>query len=241
MSPLTVRVTVAVLTAAMLASGCKKKPPPPPPAPPPQAVEVKLQVTSMSPSSVEPDAATTGKIYGSSFANGAAVQFVGPSDAEASAVNVDSANTLSVTIPPLPVGTYDVSVVNPDGESSTLRGGLTVKVTDLTCRNVTVQFDYNSPSVRRDARSTLDGQMSCFQALTSDVRIEGHCDARGTVDYNVALGQRRAESVKSYLVGNGVAASRIKTVSYGEERPVDRSSNESAWAKNRRAELSASE
>ena len=73
------------------------------------------------------------------------------------------------------------------------------------------------------------------------IQIEGHCDERGTVDYNLALGQRRSDSVKQYLVGAGVASSRVSTTTYGEERPVDRSHNETAWAKNRRAELIATE
>jgi peptidoglycan-associated lipoprotein len=68
-----------------------------------------------------------------------------------------------------------------------------------------------------------------------NVTIEGHCDERGTVEYNLALGDRRAESTKAYLVNLGIPASRIETVSYGEERPVDPGQNEAAWARNRRA------
>ena len=68
-----------------------------------------------------------------------------------------------------------------------------------------------------------------------NVTIEGHCDERGTVEYNLALGDRRAESAKAYLVNLGIPASRIETVSYGEERPVDPGHNEAAWARNRRA------
>ncbi len=67
------------------------------------------------------------------------------------------------------------------------------------------------------------------------VSIEGHCDERGTNEYNLALGEKRAESTKSFLVDLGIEAYRISTVSYGEERPVDTGQNEEAWAKNRRA------
>ena len=67
------------------------------------------------------------------------------------------------------------------------------------------------------------------------VQIEGHCDERGTVEYNIALGHRRSQAVKDYLVSLGVDASRIDTVSYGEERPADSGHDESAWSKNRRA------
>ena len=65
--------------------------------------------------------------------------------------------------------------------------------------------------------------------------IEGHCDERGTRDYNLALGERRAHATKDYLVSLGVSADRLSTVSYGKERPIDPASNEDAWAKNRRA------
>jgi peptidoglycan-associated lipoprotein len=242
MSPRTARVVFAVLMPLIFtAGGCKKKPPPPPPPPPPQAVEVRLQVTSISPSSVAPETATPAKIYGSAFEDGASVTFVGPKRLAGQNVTVDSGNTLSLSIPALPPGTYDVNVTNPGGENSTLRGGLTVKSADVSCRNVTVNFDFDRSNIRGDAASLLNGHMACFQSLTGQIRVEGHCDERGTVDYNLALGQRRADSVKSFMVSNGVSSSRVSTVSYGEERPADRAGTEAAWAKNRRAEISATE
>jgi peptidoglycan-associated lipoprotein len=66
--------------------------------------------------------------------------------------------------------------------------------------------------------------------------LEGHCDERGTEEYNLALGQRRADSVRSYLVSGGISPDRLKTISYGEEKPVDNGHDESAWAKNRRVQ-----
>ena len=69
------------------------------------------------------------------------------------------------------------------------------------------------------------------------IKIEGHCDERGTVEYNLGLGDRRAMSVKNYLIDLGISADRIETISYGKERPVDPGHNEDAWAKNRRAEF----
>ncbi|MDE0179549.1 MAG: OmpA family protein, partial [Gammaproteobacteria bacterium] len=70
------------------------------------------------------------------------------------------------------------------------------------------------------------------------VNIEGHCDERGTREYNLALGERRSEAVRRYLISAGVRSTQIETVSFGEERPVDPGHDESAWAKNRRAEMS---
>jgi len=69
------------------------------------------------------------------------------------------------------------------------------------------------------------------------LRIEGHCDERGTIEYNLALGERRANSVKNYLVNYGIDPNRLTTISYGEERPKDPRHNEEAWAKNRRVEF----
>ena len=73
------------------------------------------------------------------------------------------------------------------------------------------------------------------------VTVEGHCDERGTVEYNLALGERRAASVKRYLVEHGIAEGRIGVMSYGEERPLDAGHTEEAWAKNRRAEFTVTE
>ncbi len=234
-------LSLLIIPALLAGAGCKKKPPAPPPPPPPQPVEVRLQVTSISPSTVAPESSAMAKVYGSAFSAGAAVSFTGPSEAAGSEVVVENSNTLALSIPPLPLGTYDVQVTNTDGETSTLRSGLTVRVSDLPCKNVTVNFDYNASGVRGDARSILDNNMSCFQQLTGQISVGGHADARGTVDYNLALGQRRADSVKKFMIKGGVSSSRLSTSSYGEERPVRTGQNEQAWAANRRAEISASE
>lgn len=232
------RASFALLIPVLLAGpGCKKKPPAPPPPPPP-TVEVRLQVASISPNVVQPNAPTSATVYGSAFEDGATVSFSGTPGTE---VRVTNSNQLTVMVPGLAAGSYDVKVTNPSGVNATLRGGLTVKNTEIACRNVTVNFDFDRSDLRSDSRSTLDGHMGCFQGLSGQLRIAGHADERGTVDYNLALGQRRADSVRGYLTKGGVSASRITTTSYGEEQPVDRGHNESAWARNRRAELTATE
>ncbi len=100
-----------------------------------------------------------------------------------------------------------------------------------------VFFDYNSADIRSDALASLEKEVLPW--LNEDkglkVRIEGHCDERGTVSYNKKLGDKRAKAVKAYLVNHGVKASRISTISYGESRPADKGHDEKAWAKNRRA------
>jgi len=102
----------------------------------------------------------------------------------------------------------------------------------------TVYFDFDKSNIRSDQRSTMNRNAQLLdQYKTIRIQIEGHCDERGTNEYNLALGERRAESVKQYLVDYGISSSRITTISYGEERPVDSRHNESAWAKNRRSEF----
>jgi len=98
-----------------------------------------------------------------------------------------------------------------------------------------VFFGFDQYNLTAEARSTLQKQAAWMTANNRvQVVIEGHADERGTREYNLALGERRANAVSDYLATLGVASSRISTVSYGKERPVDPASNEIAWAKNRR-------
>jgi peptidoglycan-associated lipoprotein len=99
-----------------------------------------------------------------------------------------------------------------------------------------INFDYDKSNIRPDAREIMKVNADIFlKNKTSKITIEGHCDERGTSEYNMALGERRAQEAKKYLVNLGIDAARMKTISYGEERPLDPGQNEEAWAKNRRA------
>ena len=98
-----------------------------------------------------------------------------------------------------------------------------------------IHFDFDKSFIREDAKPILSGvadQLKKNKGLR--LLIEGHCDERGTSEYNMALGDRRAESARAYLVSMGVPASAISTVSFGKEKPLDPGHNEAAWAKNRR-------
>ena len=98
-----------------------------------------------------------------------------------------------------------------------------------------VFFDFDKYSLKADARKTLERQAAWLKANPSvTFSIEGHCDERGTREYNLALGERRANSVKDYLVTLGINPARMKTISYGKERPVAIGSTNAAWAQNRR-------
>jgi len=99
-----------------------------------------------------------------------------------------------------------------------------------------IYFDLDSYEVRPEAMPRLDAQAQWLQRYPSvTVRIEGNADERGTREYNLALGARRAEAVRTYLINRGVPAGRIDTISFGKERPIAEGSNEEAWARNRNA------
>jgi peptidoglycan-associated lipoprotein len=115
----------------------------------------------------------------------------------------------------------DFSVNDPSGEGGPLAD---------------VYFDYDQARLGDEARAVLEKHALWLQNHRSArVAVEGHCDERGTVDYNLALGEQRARAARDYLVSLGVAGDRLTTVTYGKERPLDPASNEAAWAKNRRA------
>ena len=98
-----------------------------------------------------------------------------------------------------------------------------------------VFFDFDKSEIKAEGRTTLQRQADWLKKYPNvTVTVEGHCDERGTREYNLALGERRASAVKKMLVALGVAANRVSTISYGKERPAVVGSNEAAWAQNRR-------
>jgi peptidoglycan-associated lipoprotein len=104
-----------------------------------------------------------------------------------------------------------------------------------------VRFEYDSAALSDEARSVLEKHALWLQGQREvRVIVEGHCDERGTVEYNLALGEQRARAVRDYLASLGVAGARLRVVSYGKERPLDPGSDEAAHAKNRRAHFNVS-
>jgi peptidoglycan-associated lipoprotein len=101
-----------------------------------------------------------------------------------------------------------------------------------------VFFDFDSSDLVDSSKTALNDNVKIMQAHNDvKLQIQGHADERGTTDYNLALGQRRADAIKNHMINQGVAPSRLAVVSYGEEKPLDPGSNERAWAQNRRAEF----
>jgi peptidoglycan-associated lipoprotein len=113
--------------------------------------------------------------------------------------------------------------------------------TTETVRNMLaamIHFDYDKSNIRSDDAGTLDQKVAILQANANlRIRIHGHCDERGSDEYNLALGNRRAQSAKQYLVSHGIDAGRIEIQSWGEERPLVDGHDESSWAQNRRDEF----
>jgi peptidoglycan-associated lipoprotein len=129
---------------------------------------------------------------------------------------------------PAPVATTPASTIVPGSQED-----LVANVGDR------VFFDFDKSSLRQDAKDTLDKQAGWLAKYGSvNIQVAGNTDERGTEEYNLALGQRRANSAASYLKAKGVASARIATISYGKDRPVALGSTEEAWAQNRNATTS---
>ena len=118
----------------------------------------------------------------------------------------------------------DDSVIEPGSQED-----LIVNVGDR------IFFDYNSSDLDADAKELLQDQVAWIKQYDVSVTIEGHCDERGTREYNLALGEKRAQAVKNYLTSMGIQSSKVSTISYGKERPAVVGSNDGAWSQNRRS------
>ncbi len=141
-------------------------------------------------------------------------------------INPNPTDTTTQTPPPPPTPAPADTLVEHPGQANTEE---VMALSD-------VNFDYDSSDLSDDAKATLSANGAyLLKNMNVSVSVEGHCDERGTVQYNLALGERRATSAKDFLVSYGVAEGRISTISYGKEQPIDPGHDEEAWAKNRRA------
>jgi peptidoglycan-associated lipoprotein len=224
------------LGAILMLGACKKKaaPPPPPPPPPPAAPTASI---SVSPSSIQQGQsatlswqttnATDVSIDGIGAVQSNGSQSVSPSDsttyhlvAKGSGGTQEATTRLTVTQPPPPP---PPPAAGPSEE-------------ELFSQNIKdIYFDYDKSNIRGDQESSVQADVSFLGQHTDiNITIEGHCDERGSTEYNLALGDQRANSVKNALTAAGISASRIKTISFGKERPFCTESNEACWQQNRR-------
>jgi peptidoglycan-associated lipoprotein len=225
-----------VMLAGILALGaCKKKKeaPPPPPPPPPAAPTASIAV---NPTSIQAGQsasltwqttnATDVSIDGIGAVQANGSQTVSPTDsttyhlvAKGAGGTQEATARLTVTQPPPP----------PPPPP-------TVTDEDLFGQSVKdVYFDYDKYNIRADQEASVQADVQFLTQHTNvNFLIEGHCDERGSTEYNIALGDRRASAVKDALTAAGISASRIKTISYGKEKPFCTESNEACWQQNRR-------
>lgn len=234
---------VGTLGVVILAAACHKKAvaPPPPPPPPAAAAENPTANLTAVPSTIQ-----SGQSVTLSWTSENATSL----DLQPGVGAVQSSGSTSVS--PTESTTYTLTATGPGGTTtSTARVTVTsappppppapAAVSEETLFEQNIKdayFDYNKSDIRADAQQVLTADADFLKAHPSiNFTIEGHCDERGSEEYNLGLGDRRANSAKTFLVNLGVAASRITTISYGKDRPFCTESNEACWQKNRRAHL----
>lgn len=231
-----VRIFVlGVLVLLMVASGCKKKETPPPPPPPPKAPTATL---SANPASIQRGQSAT-LTWSSENATDVAMD----------GNKVDASG--SQTVSPTETTTYHLTAKGAGGtQEATAQVSVAApppppaatpapapQVTDdqLFAQMVKdVYFDYDKAELRPDAQQALAQAAQLIKQKGWKVQIEGNCDERGSTEFNLSLGEHRADSAKQVLIQNGVGADSLKTISYGKEKPQCSESNEDCWQKNRR-------
>jgi peptidoglycan-associated lipoprotein len=255
----------ALVTVALFAAGCSKHTPipPPPPAPTGSGNTAPTGNTNPVPGSpiatltAEPTRIEAGQTanlsWSTSNANDVSInngigtvaasgrQSVSPINTTTYTLTANGPNgsttataTITITSPPPPPGPVDRPRPNPTG---TLESRVQSDLKDGF-------FDYDAVSIREDARTALMADADALKRIFIDfpsavVNVEGHCDERGSAEYNLGLGDRRASSAKDFLVQLGVPAAKLRTISYGKERPQCTEADEACYQKNRRVHLSA--
>jgi peptidoglycan-associated lipoprotein len=225
---------VITLGAVMMLGACKKKvaPPPPPPPPPPAAPTASL---SASPNTVQKGQSTT-LTWQTTNATDVSIDFIGPVQPNGSKEVTPEDSTTYHLVAKGSGGTQDATARVTVTQAPAPPPAVSATEEELFAQNVKdIFFDYDKSDIRPDQQSALQGDAQFLsQHPTIQFTIEGHCDERGSTEYNLALGTSRAESVKNALVQAGVNASRIKTISYGKEKPFCMQSTEQCWQENRR-------
>jgi peptidoglycan-associated lipoprotein len=225
---------VFALGAIMMLGACKKKvaPPPPPPPPPPAAPTASL---TADPNTIDKGQSTT-LTWQTSNATDMSIDTIGA---------VQASGSQSVTPPEST--TYTLTAKGPGGtQQATARVTVNAPAApppspsateeELFSQNVKdIYFDYDKSDIRPEQQSALQGDTEFLkQHPNINFTIEGHCDERGSTEYNLALGDSRANAVRNSLVQGGIPADHVKTISYGKEKPFCTESNEQCWQQNRR-------
>jgi peptidoglycan-associated lipoprotein len=226
-----------VLSAIMLLGACHKKQAPPPPPPPPPPAQPTASLTA-SPDTIDKGQSTTLTWQTTNATDVSIDNGVGTVPASG-----------SKQVSPTDSTTYTLTAKG-DGGTQTATARVTVNAPaappppaqpsasdeQMFAQNIKdVYFDYDKSDIRPDQQSSVQADITFLQQHSNiSLTIEGHCDERGSTEYNLALGDNRASAVKNALVAGGVSADRVKTVSYGKEKPFCTEHNEQCWQQNRR-------
>jgi len=247
-----------VLMLALFAMACSKKVPPPPPPPPPtnngsgpppaRVERPVINSFTVEPSTIERGQSATLRWSISNATDMTIDHGIGAVQSQGQRQVFPAATTTYTLTANGPGGSDTRSVTaevstGPPPPPTTPTGPRLSSAEMLQQQAADAYFDYDSSDIRPDARDVLARDAGLLKQIFAQdpsftVVVEGHCDERGSAEYNLALGDRRSTSAKEYLVQLGVPADRIKTISYGKERPQCTDANEACWQKNRRAHLS---
>jgi peptidoglycan-associated lipoprotein len=226
---------VGMIALLMMVSGCKKKPPPAPPTPPPKPVTATI---SANPTSIQPGQSST-----------LTWTTEGADDVQLDGQKVNASGSQSVS--PTQTTTYHLTAKGAGGtqdataQVSVAAPAPTPAPTPVPTPQVTddqlfaqaaqdIYFDYDKADLRPDSQQILAHLAEVMRAHPNwKVQIEGNCDERGSTEYNLALGEKRADTARQALAQAGASADSLKTISYGKEKPVCTEANEACWQKNR--------
>jgi len=227
---------VLAMAAIIMVSACKKKVAPAPPPPPP-AVQAPTASLTANPAAIQQGQSST-LSWTTQNANEVTLEGIGRVGPSGSQLVVPSTSTTYRLTAKGAGGTQEATTrVTVTAPPPPVAAAQSAAEQELFARSVKdIYFNYDSYELRASDQPTLQAD-AAFLKSHSNIRftMEGHCDERGSVEYNIALGENRANSVKQALVKLGVPASSIKTISYGKEKPICTEHNEACWQQNRRA------
>jgi peptidoglycan-associated lipoprotein len=232
------KVAVALVIVLTISACGKKKAAPPPPPPPPPAPAPTASLTA-NPNSINAGQATT-LVWKTDYATDVSIDQIGKVDPSGSSTVTPTESTTYRLIARNSTGTQEATArvtVTASTTTTTTTTGNDETNAQLFASNVKdIFFDYDSYDVAQQYQQVLAADVRFLQQHPKmKFTIEGHCDERGSTEYNLALGDNRANSTKQALVSLGISADRIRTISYGKEKPFCSESTEACWAQNRRA------
>ncbi len=228
---------VVALAVVMMVSACgKKKAAPPPPPPPPPAPAPTASLTA-NPNTINPGQATT-LTWKTDYATSVTIDQIGSVDPSGSRTMMPSQSTTYRLIAKNETGTQEATArVTVNAAPAPPPQTSNETESELFAQNVKdVFFDYDTADISQQYQQVLQGDARFLQQHPNmKFTIEGHCDERGSTEYNLALGDNRANATKQALISLGIPADRIRTISYGKEKPFCTESTEACWSQNRRA------